>query len=61
MSKVARLMNIHYVTVECFLDAWEQTEKQNCFSVLRQAEGQGAKVKLSSIASEIPKLMEEHY
>lgn len=60
MAEVSRLMNIHRLTVSRLITAWEQAEGNNRYSVLRQAEGQGAKKKLAPISTEIPRLMEEH-
>ena len=60
MSTVAKLMNIHWLSVKRLLDSWERANEKNRFSVLRQAKGQGAKVKLSSIADQIPKLVENN-
>lgn len=60
MSEVGRLMNIHWHTVKRLLDAWEQADAEERLSVLRQGEGQGAKIKLEPIAEHIPDLMEKH-
>lgn len=60
MSQVARLMNIHWLTVQRLINAWEGADEQNRFSVLKQTEGQGAKKKIEPIADKIPALMEKH-
>ena len=60
MSKVAKLVNIHWITVSRLITAWEQADAQNRFSVLRQAQGQGAKKKLGPISDKIPDLLDKH-
>jgi transposase len=60
MSKVAKMAGVDYTAVERLLNAWENAEPENRFSVLKQAKGQGAKVKLKPIEKQIPELMEKH-
>jgi len=60
MCAVAKLMNISWFTVRRLINAWEKADEANRFSVLRQAEGQGAKKKLSQVEAQIPDLMEKH-
>jgi len=60
MSKIAKMTGVHYTAVERLLNAWENAEPENRFSVLKQAKGQGAKVKLKPIEKQIPELMEKH-
>ena len=60
MQQVAKLMNIHWVSVKRLLDVWESVDSQKRFSVLRPAKGQGAKVKLKSIATQIPKILDKN-
>lgn len=60
MSQVAKLMNINWFTVMRLINAWEQADEQNRFSVLQQAKGQGAKTKLTPIKDQIPGLLEKH-
>lgn len=60
MSKVAKMAGVDYTAVERLLNSWEKSEPENRFSVLKQAKGQGAKVKLKPIEKQIPELMEKH-
>jgi len=60
MSKIAKMLGMCYQAISKLLDAWEGAEPENRFSVLRHAEGQGAKVKLKPIEKEIPEMLEKH-
>lgn len=60
MSKIARMLGMCYQAISKLLDAWERSEPDNRFSVLRHAEGQGAKSKLKPIEKQISELMEKH-
>ena len=60
MNKVSQMVAVNYTTVFRLLNAWESASPENRFSVLKNAEGQGAKIKLQSIEHELPKLLEEN-
>jgi transposase len=60
MSKVAKTVGMCYQSVSSLLDRWEAAEPENRFSVLQNAEGQGAKRKLEQIKEQIPEMLEKH-
>jgi len=60
MSKIAKMRGMCYQAISNQFDAWEASEPENRFSVLRHTEGQGAKVKLKPVEKEIHELMEKH-
>ena len=60
MSAVARITGVCYQAIGLLLNAWESSEPAKRFSVLRNAEGQGAKKKLQIIEKQIPELLEKH-
>jgi len=60
MSKVSKLVEVNYTTVFRLLNTWEAAAPENRFSVLKNAEGQGAKVKLNPVEKHLPKLLEEN-
>jgi transposase len=59
-NKVAKTVGMCYQSVSSLINRWETAEPENRFSVLRNAEGQGAKAKLQPIEKHIPELMEKH-
>jgi transposase len=60
MRKIAKMHGICYQSISKLIDSWEAALPENRFSVLRYAQGQGAKSKLEPIKEEIPRLMEKH-
>ena len=60
MSRVARLMDIHWITVNRLISAWEKSGEKIVSSVLRQSERQDVKKKLAPIGNQIPRLMDKH-
>ena len=60
MNKVANIVGMCYQAISKLIERWEAAEPENRFSVLQNANGQGAKKKLEQIKEQIPKMMEKH-
>jgi transposase len=58
MAAIAKILGITVQTVASLFNAWESAPADNRFSVLRYAEGQGAKRKLEPVKELLPEILE---
>jgi transposase len=60
VKEVSKLVNVHRHTVERLLNKWSDSNVTCKLSLLYSSKGQGAKLKLSTVADILPGLIEQH-
>jgi len=60
MTKVAKIVGVNWRTISRLLNKWDILDSEQKLLALYSAKGQGAKLKLKSVADLLPHLVEEH-